>query len=105
MDLLQEIFFLLMTFFALLLSSSCPGKPLYGLFESVLCICILSSLPLRLQTFHPCVPLLNSEELPHFFVISLFAIKHCISSFFFLFHCKYFTVTEPPLLNPYYLLT
>lgn len=82
-DLLQEIFFLLMAFCTLLFSSSCPGKPLYSLFESVLCICILSSLPPRLQTFHPCVQLLNSEELPHFFVISLFSIKHCISSFLF----------------------
>lgn len=88
----------------LLFSSGCPGEPFYGLFGSVLCICTLSPLPLRLQTFHPGVQLLNSEGLPHFSVISLFAVKHCSSSFFF-FYCKYFTVTAAPLLNPYYLLT
>lgn len=82
MNLLQEIFYLLMTFFTLLFSSGCLGEPFYGLFESMLCICILSPLPLLLQKFHPCVQLPNSEEFPHFSVISLFAVKHCSNRFF-----------------------
>lgn len=74
-----------------------------GLFESVLCICILSPLPLPLQTSHP-VQLLNSQELPHFSAISLSAVGHYSTRNFFLPKILG-SNTEPSLLNPNKFLT
>lgn len=84
-------------------SACCLDLAALGLFESVLCTCILSPLPLPLQTFHP-VQLLNSQELPHFSVISLFAVKHGSTRNFF--PLKIFcSNAEPSLLNPNNFLT